>query len=455
MIEMSLTEVQQILFNAGECQPVVFKGISTDTRTLIAGNLFVAIEGDTFDGHDFIAETHQKGAVGLLVSHKVNSPLPQIIVNDTVQALGALSAAWRDRFSIPLIGITGSNGKTTLKNMVASILRAACHHDTTQVLATDGNLNNAIGLPLTLARLNEKHRYAVIEMGMNHFGEIAYLTQLAKPTVAVITNAAESHLEGLQTIEGVARAKGEIFQGLNKNGIAILNRDDTYFNYWRELIADQLYFTFGLENPADVTATFSEKQTIILHTPRGDIDVTLPLLGRHNIMNALAATAATLAVEIDLVSIKTGLEKVQPALHRMQSYFLENGARIIDDTYNANPFSLDAAVKTLATFSGTKIVVLGDMKELGNDAKKMHANAGEKIRTAGIDYLFTFGELSLETTKQFGGNATHFTDREKLIAALQSHIKNNTTVLVKGSRSMRMEQIVYELTPHIQHANAH
>src|SRR3990167_10611791 len=257
MIEMSLTEVQQILFNAGKFQPVVFKGISTDTRTLIAGNLFVAIEGDTFDGHDFIAETHQKGAVGLLVSHKVNSPLPQIIVNDTVQALGALSASWRDRFSIPLIGITGSNGKTTLKNMVASILRAACHHDTTQVLATDGNLNNAIGLPLTLSRLNAKHHYAVIEMGMNHFGEIAYLTQLAKPTVAVINNAAAAHLEGLQSVAGVAKAKGEIFLGLSHEGVAILNRDDAHFDYWRGLIGDRRYISFGLTHPADVTAILS------------------------------------------------------------------------------------------------------------------------------------------------------------------------------------------------------
>lgn len=450
MIKMSLSEAAKHLECTVPSSDLIFQGISTDTRTLVPGNLYVAIRGEQFDGHDFVAEALKKGASAALVSRQVNSAIPQLVVNDTLAAFGKISQIWRQRFSIPIIGVTGSNGKTTLKNMIASILRAACHNDAAHVLATEGNLNNNIGVPIMLSRLNEQHRYAVIEMGMNHFGEIAYLTQLAQPQVAVINNAAEAHLEGLKDVAGVARAKGEIFLGLSKDGTAILNRDDGHFDYWRGLVENENkhpFLTFGLQNTADVSATIHENQDITIKTPKGKIDVMLQLLGKHNVMNSLAATAAALAINIDLSVIKQGLENVHPAPGRMRSYFLPNGPRVIDDTYNANPFSLQAAVNTLATFSGEKVLVLGDMKELGPDAKQIHFAAGEKIRAAGIDYLFTFGDMTAATTEAFGKNAQHFTDRDKLISALQSHLKTGATILIKGSRSMRMEKVVAGIIP--------
>lgn len=455
MIKMTLAELTQIL----GCPPldsnIEFQGISIDTRTLLPGNVFIAIKGEQFDGHDFVEKAAKNGASAVLVNHKVDVSIPQIQVTNTLEALGHLSQHWRDRFTLPIVGVTGSNGKTTLKNMIASILRAACQNNPTQVLATEGNLNNAIGLPLNLLRLNEHHRYAVIEMGMNHSGEIAYLTHLTKPQVAVINNAAEAHLEGLKDIAGVARAKGELFQGLQPQGIAILNHDDAHFDYWRSLIGNHCYLSFGLKNPSDITAIIKENQSIELQTPKGKINMTLPLLGTHNVMNALAATAATLALDIDLSAIKQGLEQVASAPGRMQSYFLSNGTHIINDSYNANPFSLQAAIHTLAAFSGTKIMVLGDMKELGTHAEQLHQTSGDKIRAAGIDHLFTFGQLSAHAADAFGINAKHFTEYKELAAALQPHLTQEVTVLIKGSRSMRMERILSEIMPDTHLEQAH
>lgn len=454
MITMPLSELAQALKTELIEKDKIFQGISTDTRTLEPGNLFIALQGEHFDGHQFLNEAAKKGAVAALVSTKSAADIPQIVVNDTLLAMGTLSAHWRDRFNIPLVGITGSNGKTTLKNMVASILRAACDQQADKVLATEGNLNNAIGAPRTLCRLNAEHRFGVIEMGMNHFGEIAYLTNLVKPTVAVITNAAEAHLEGVQSIAGVAKAKGEIFQGLNAEGTAILNADDAHFNYWRNLIKDKKHLTFGLNTKADVTAIISNR-SIMLKTPLGNIDVTLNLLGTHNVMNALAATAAAIALHIELANIKQGLEQVVPAPGRMRPYTHASSACIIDDSYNANPYSLNAAIQTLATLNGTKIAVLGDMKELGSDAKSLHYTAGEKIRAANIDYLYTVGELSAEASKAFGSHAKHFTDKETLITTLLTHLKKDTYILIKGSRSMKMETIIAKLIPENQLEHTH
>jgi UDP-N-acetylmuramoyl-tripeptide--D-alanyl-D-alanine ligase len=455
MIKMTLSTLTTLLncpppHTAGE-----FNGVSIDTRTLVPGNLFIAIQGEQFDGHHFIKEAAAQGACAALVSQPIQPPLQQILVPNTLAALGKLSAHWREGFNIPLIGVTGSNGKTTLKNMIASILRAACHNNSNQVLATTGNFNNNIGLPLNLLRLTPQHQYAVIEMGMNHFGEIAYLTRLAKPTIAIINNAAAAHLEGLQDIAGVARAKGEIFQGLQKNGLAILNSDDLHFAYWRSLIADHPYLSFGLKNTADVTAIIKQNQSIQLQTPQGTMDITLPLMGTHNIMNALAATAATLALNINLAIIKQGLEQVEPAPGRMQQYFLPSGAQLINDTYNANPSSLQAAINTLAAFPGTKIAVLGDMKELGSDAKQLHFTAGKMLQAAGIDYLFTFGNLSAAATESFGKNAWHFTDYKEIVSALQPYLIKDMHILIKGSRSMRMERIVAEMIPTTQLEHMH
>jgi UDP-N-acetylmuramoyl-tripeptide--D-alanyl-D-alanine ligase len=454
MIKMSLSEVADLLGCIAPIENLIFKGISTDTRTLKPGCLFVAIRGEQFDGHDFIADALKKGASAALVDHSIDLPIPQIIVPNTIEAFGKIAHHWRAQFSLPIIGVTGSNGKTTLKNMIASILKAACQNNAAQVMATEGNLNNNIGVPMMLSRLDENHHYAVIEMGMNHSGEIAYLTQLAQPKVAIVNNAAEAHLEGLNDVAGVARAKGEIFLGLSSTGTAILNHDDTYFDYWKTLVTKQKYLSFGLKPGADITATLSENQTII-HTPQGDFEVTLPLLGTHNVMNALAATAATLVLNVSLPAIKQGLEHVHPAHGRMEQYVLPNGTRVIDDTYNANPFSLAAAVNTLATFPGEKIVVLGDMRELGPHEKQLHFTSGEKIRAAGIHHLFTFGELSAATSEAFGSEAKHFTNRDELITSLKPYLKNNTTILIKGSRSMKMEKILAGIIPKNQFEQTH
>ncbi|MHB1949784.1 MAG: UDP-N-acetylmuramoyl-tripeptide--D-alanyl-D-alanine ligase [Gammaproteobacteria bacterium] len=455
MIKMSFSEIANTLHCESPAQDIVFQGISTDTRTLLPGNLFVAIVGEQFDGHEFITEAFNKGASGAIVNRPIDSPIPQFIVEDTLTAFGKISALWRARFSLPVIGVTGSNGKTTLKNMIASILRAACNNDASQVLATEGNLNNHIGVPMMLCRLNDKHRYAVLEMGMNHFGEIEYLTHLAKPQIAIINNAAEAHLEALKNVAGVARAKGEIFLGLAKNGTAVLNLDDAHYQYWLSLVKNYKHLSFGFNESADIRAINSDNQPITIKTPKGNIEVNLPLLGKHNIANAVAATAVAIALDIDLNAIKMGLEQVQPAPGRMRQYTLSNGTRIIDDTYNANPFSLQAAVNTLAQFPGERVLVVGDMKELGPNAKELHFAAGEKIRAAGIEYLFTYGEMSAAATERFGNNAQHFTDRQQLISALQPHLKENTTILIKGSRSMHMEKIVAGIIPENQLEHSH
>ncbi len=445
MIQMTLAQAAKVLGLTTSSPETEFTGLSIDTRTLQPGNLFIAIPGERVDGHDYIEEAYKKGAAAAIVSRRVDSRLFQLPVADTTAALGKLGSAWRDQFNIPFVAVTGSNGKTTLKNMIASIMIAACDGNDQQVLATQGTLNNHWGLPLTLARLSSQHRFAAIEMGMNHFGEIEYLTKMTRPRVAVITNAAASHLEGVGDVAGVARAKAEIFSGLQQDGIAILNRDDAFYPFWRDTIGSHQCITFGFHADADVSATMHEasgSQHITLRSPHGSIDINLPLLGKHNVSNAVAAAAAALAIGIDLKAIKSGLEHIKPAPGRLQMHTLANGVKIIDDTYNANPFSLQAAVNTLASFVGKKILVLGDMKELGSETKSLHHAAGETIRQAGIDYLFTFGELSANTAQAFGEGAYHFNEQEKLVNALKPFLYNTTTILVKGSRSMRMEKVI-------------
>lgn len=461
MIQMTSTEVAQLLHTPEDTisPSISFTGISIDTRSLQAGNLFVAIKGSNLNGHDFIEEAQKKGAAFALVDHAHPSSLPQIKVTDTTLALGQIGAAWRNRFQLPIVAITGSNGKTTLKNMIATIMVAACNGDQEKVLATKGTLNNQWGLPLTIANLNQQHRFAAIELGMNHFGEIEYLARLTRPKVAVITNAAASHLEGVGDIAGVAKAKGEIFSGLSQDGIAILNRDDAYFTFWREIVGKRPFITFGFHPDAHVRAVMThsdrlneipQKQSFTIKTSKGDISIRLPLLGKHSILNALAATAATLAVDISIDAIQKGLENISPAQGRLQLHTLKQGLHLIDDTYNANPFSLQAAVNTLASFTGKKILVLGDMKELGKDAPSLHQTAGESIREAGIDFLFTYGELSVNATKAFGEGAYHFNNQDTLLDALKPFIDKQETVetitiLIKGSRSMHMEKVVAQL----------
>ncbi len=449
MITLSLLETASFLGCSDFFLDKNYNGIGIDTRTLEPGQLFIAILGDQFDGHDFVYDAERKGAIAALVSKKIESvSIPQLVVPDTIAALGKLAHYWRSRFMLPLIAVTGSNGKTTLKNMIGSILRAAVAGHAEQCLVTEGNYNNHIGLPLSLCRLSSAHRYGVLEMGMNHFGEIAYLSKMTEPQVAVINNAATAHLEGVGDLAGVARAKGEIFLGLQKNGTAILNNDDSQIHYWKTLVGSTKTLTFGLDHPSDIAATLVDARSIELVTPKGCITLTLPLLGRHNILNALAATAATLAIGIDLETIKKGLETVAAEKGRMQPYTLASGACLINDTYNANPFSLQAAVNTLATFPGARVLVLADMKELGDETAQLHHESGEYIRSKGIQHLLTLGELSQHAARGFGETAQHFTDIEKLIAALQPFLVKDTTILIKGSRSMRMERVVEKLHDH-------
>lgn len=448
MIQFDSSEVATFLKLLTPPKDVSFQGLSIDSRRIEPGNLFVAIQGNHLNGHDFIQAAYEKGAAAALVETEAPCDLPQFIVKDTTLALGELGAAWRNRFTIPIIAVTGSNGKTTLKNMIQAIFVAACGGNANQVLATIGTLNNQWGLPLTLSHFNHEHRYAVIEMGMNHFGEIAYLTTITRPTIAVITNAAASHLEGVGDIAGVARAKAEIFSGLAPDGHAILNRDDAYFDYWFSMIDGRPHLTFGLHQNADIRATIHEEsQTpkITLHTPKGDIDINLTLLGKHNVLNALAASAATLAAGMSLEVIKQGLESVQAAKGRLQLHQLKDQVNVIDDSYNANPFSLQAAIDILTTFKGKKILVLGDMKELGEGAVSSHQQAGMAVQAAGIDLLFTYGDLSLHSAHAFGKTEYHFNEQNELIAALKPLLTDHTTVLVKGSRSMHMENIVANL----------
>jgi len=450
---MRLSEAAAMTGGRLQGTDVMFDSVSTDTRSLQAGALFVALHGPNFDAHDFLESAREQGAVAAMVSRPAATALPVIQVDDTRLALGLIAAAWRARRTIPLIGVTGSNGKTTVKEMIAAILarRGA-------VLATQGNLNNDIGVPLTLLKLRDAHRYAVIEMGANHPGEIAYVASLARPTVAVITNAGAAHLEGFGSVEGVARAKGELFQALDENGVAVLNADDRYAALWSDLIGARRTVRFGMEQAAEVSVLPGTERMEIgdelmmrftLRTPAGNIPVRLQLCGRHNVINACAAAAAALAAGADGEDIQQGLAGLQAVKGRLQLKLAAPGVRILDDTYNANPTSLRAALQVLAVAEGKKILLLGDMGELGAGAEDMHAEMGEEVRAAGVEQLFTVGVLTRHTAQRFGAGARHFATREDLIAAARLALSGATTqpitVLVKGSRRMQMERVVEAL----------
>ncbi len=418
----------------------VFTGVSIDTRTLRRGDLFVAIRGERHDGHDFVAEAVAAGATGGLFERALETTLPYVQVGNTRRALGEFAAFWRRQFGIPLIAVTGSNGKTTVKEMIGAILA-----ETGPGCVTQGNLNNDIGVPLTLLRLRATDRYAVIEMGMNHRGEIDYLTRTARPTVAVITNASEAHLAGLGSVVEVARAKGEIIAGLQREGVAVLNADDPHFALWKQLAAAHRVVSFGLEHAADVTAQYAldtDGCRVQLKTTEGDIEMRMPLLGRHNVMNALAATAAALQAGAGLKEVKDGLAKLKAVAGRLELKEGISGARVIDDTYNANPASLAAGLEVLREFKGERVLVLGDMVELGEQAADIHRRVGELARRLNVHRLFALGELTRHTVAAYGKGARHFDSPARLVDALQDCMHADMTVLVKGSRVMHMEQVV-------------
>ncbi|OQX04086.1 MAG: UDP-N-acetylmuramoyl-tripeptide--D-alanyl-D-alanine ligase [Thiothrix lacustris] len=427
-----------VSFDSAQETPI--ERVERDSRTVQAGDLFLALQGERFDAHDFVPQVVGKASAAL-VSHVVDADIPQVVVDDVRLALGRLAAAWRKRFQQPLVGLTGSNGKTTLKEMLAAILA-----EQGQTLATLGNLNNDIGMPLTLLRLRDSDAFAVIEMGSNHFGEIDYLTRIACPDVAIINNAGASHLEGFGDIAGVAREKGDIFNGLSAKGVAILNADDTYVDYWLGLNPDRTVLRFGMTNAADVQGICTAETPFAVQAQGQIVPVNLKLLGHHSQMNALAASAAALALGVSLATICQGLESLQPVKGRLNPKTGQHGGAVIDDTYNANPSSTAAAVDVLARLPGRKILVLGDMGELGDNGEQLHAAIGQQAAAAGINALFTLGTLSANASTAFGQSAVACTDLESLLTVLQPALQPGDTVLVKGSRSARMERVVDALT---------
>ncbi len=434
---------------------VALNGVSTDTRGVAAGQLFIALRGERFDAHDFLAPAVASGAAALLVADEDKLPagVPAVVVADTRLALGALAAAWRAAFSLPVIAVTGSNGKTTTKEMVAAILKAAFGD---AVLATRGNLNNDIGLPLTLLGLNAAHRAAVIEMGMNHPGEIGYLAPIGAPTVALVTNAQRAHLEGMGDMDEVAREKGSIFAGLPAGGIAVVNADDHYADFWRDIAKRHSVRSFGIDHAADVQGVVHQhglETQLELQAPEGQAALRLSIPGRHNARNAVAAAAACLAAGLPMVAVQAGLESFSGVKGRLQRRAGKNGADILDDTYNANPDSVRAGIDVLASTIGRKLLVLGDMGEIGEASGQYHDEIGGYAKSQGIDRLFALGDAAQQAVRNFGEGARHYCNVDKLIAAVDKELGPDTTVLVKGSRFMKMERVADALaaTPEEKH----
>ena len=421
----------------------VFEQVVTDTRDLHGGELFIALQGEHFDGQDFAQDAKRSGAVAVMANRQLEVDLPTLVVADTTRSLGQLAAYWRQQFEIPVIGVTGSNGKTTVREMIARILESDG-----PTLAAKGNFNNHIGLPLTLLKLRDFHRYSVVEMGMNCPHEIGYLARIAKPTVAVITNASSAHLEGLGDVTGVARAKAEVFLGLQRSGTAVINADDRFAAYWLARGRRHRTVTFGLENQADVSGEVESSDDAIqleIRLPEESLEVTLNLLGWHNARNALAAAAAAWSVGCGAEQIKEGLEQVQPVEGRLQPRQGRRQAHVIDDSYNANPASLHCAIQVLARKTGLRILVIGDMAELGSEAESFHRAAGQYAREKGIDQLLTTGTLASLTAEEFGIGASHFDNCDALSEALSDLLGPQVNVLVKGSRGARMERVVEAL----------
>ena len=442
--------------------------VSIDTRSVKPDDLFIAIKGENFDAHDFVADLEGKVAAAL-VSREIECDVPQVLVEDTKLGLATLASAWRNKFKIPVIGLTGSNGKTTLKEMIAAILGQQSN-----VLATAGNFNNDIGLPLTLLKIREKHDFAVIEMGANHFDEIDFLTGITQPDIAVINNAGSAHLEGFGDVEGVAKAKGEIFNSLGENGIAVINADDDYADYWCRLNAnaDRKIIRFGMDAEADVGGSYLGNGRLLIRVnnseqdnqkqdghggregqeEKAELGIQLNLLGKHNAMNALAATAVVSAAGVtDLEVVKKGLESLASVPGRLTRVEGMAGTTLLNDTYNANPDSVRAAIDVLVEGSGTRMLVLGDLGELGSDEEKIHAEIGAQAKRSGIEKMFCLGKYSAKACEEFGSPEHAFGELDALIEAIKKEInidmsasenKKKMTLLIKGSRSAKMERVV-------------
>ncbi len=456
-----------IMFNLQQAQPwladarlvgdglVGVQRVHSDTRTLQPGDLFVALQGERFDGNTFLAQARQAGAVAALCSDEAAlraAGLSGLVVPDSKRALGQLATGWRAQFNLPLIAVTGSNGKTTVTQMIAAILRAWKPHAT---LATEGNLNNDIGVPLTLLRLRASHQLAVVELGMNHPGEIAGLAAMARPTVALVNNAQREHLEFMATIEAVARENGAVIEALGASGTAVFPADEAWSALWLALAGPRAHLGFALS--ADVSATdlgcaapvwTGEGWQVQAHTPVGPLHYTLRVAGLHNVKNSLAAAACALAAGVPLSHIAIGLEAFEPVKGRSRALALRLGSRtltLVDDSYNANPDSVRAAIDVLASLPGPRLLVLGDMGEVGSEGPRFHAEVGAYARSQGIEQLYALGVQTTHSVAQFPGGQ-HFEDIEALNAAVQQAVPALASVLIKGSRFMRMERVVQALS---------
>lgn len=433
---------------------VVFAGVSTDSRNVFAGSLFVALRGEVFDAHDFLAQVAEKGVAAVVVEKLPegwieSTGIPAIVVPDTLAALGRIANHWRRQFAMPVIGVTGSNGKTTVKEMIAAILAAA--HGEEGRLATRGNLNNEIGVPLTLFRMEAKQQSAVIEMGMNHPGEIGRLAAIAEPTIAMVNNAQREHQEFMHTVEAVARENGAVLAGLPADGVAVFPHGDEFTPVWEGLAEGRRMIRFGLTKDAEVSCTFragdfGNEMFVTIRPAEGaepeQFFVNLQAAGEHNVRNALAAVACTYAAGIALEKIKLGLDTFAPVSGRLQKKAAANGAVVIDDTYNANPDSVRAAIDVLSKAAAPRVLVLGDMGEVGTQGREFHEEIGAYALTKGIEQVLTVGELA---SHMKGDAIRHFEQFGDLLAAVEAAVAPNATVLIKGSRFMKMERVVQHL----------
>lgn len=443
MSGMQLSKIAQPLGAELFGSDAEFRFVSIDTRSINPGDCFIAIQGPNFDGHDFVAAAFENGAVAAIVERKLPLDIPQLVVANTCQALTDLAILRRQQLTLPILSVTGSCGKTTTKSMMGSIM-SHCGF----VHAGKKSFNNHYGVPLTILGIDaDQHQYAVVEMGANHEHEIAHLTAITQPNVAVITMAAPVHLEGFKTIEGVAKGKGEIFQGLSDDGVAVINQDDFFADYWKSLVTDKKVVTFGFSASADFHAdeiTVDEQQhpAFKLHTPMGSVQITLPLIGEHNIVNAMAASAATAMAGADLSAIQQGLQAMTPVDKRLVKRVGRLGVEVLDDSYNANPTGVEAALRVLANNDKEKIFVLGEMAELGELAKSYHEQLGKQAHQFGISKLYAIGDLTQHTVAAFGAGAEYFTEQQTLITQLLQDLKPNMCILVKGSLCNRLENVV-------------
>ncbi len=456
MIALSLAQLASVLsaqlIGDEHAATQTITSVSTDSRAIAAGDLFIALKGPNFDAHHFITEVAAKGASAVVVDHAVASPVPQLVVADTRLALGQLGAYVRQQIQLKTVAVTGSAGKTTVKEMMSAILSRLGN-----VLATAGNFNNDIGVPLTLLRLEPQHQYAVMELGANHLGEIAYTTSLVRPDVAVITNVAAAHLEGFGDLFGVARAKGEIYSGLPAHGLAIVPRDTEFFPYWQQRLQERPMQSFGLTSdadyyPTDIILNAQGCAGFTLHSPQGQIFIQLVLPGRHNVLNALAAAAVAIAAGASLMDVQLGLAAMQPVKGRINLIQANARVRLIDDTYNANVDSAKAAIDLLVTYPGQRVLVLGDMAELGANARLYHEEVGLYARAQGVNLLYSLGVLSQSASDVMLAQGAHFSSRQSLVQKLTPILQQaaDLTILVKGSRSAKMELVVQDLLERCQ-----